>query len=687
VGPLLRCLAPALLTALLALPAAADLKRVDVPLVIPPDFLERLLIEQVFTDPDRTAHVAAVADPCSEIVLSQPSVRPRDGGIGVHAHGVAQAGFTLLGTCYQPFGWEGEVDALEQARLAPHGAPVVEFHVVDSSLSGGGGWFTFSDLWNWIKPAVHPRLEVLRVDLGPLIGELRRTLPLFTSQRDEPELRRLVDSLALSSVDVEERGLVLGVRFDVEALPLAQSETAAEPPLAPAELAAFEAQIHQWDAFVTFVVKSVGNETLDPDLRSALLETLIEARYEIVAALAEPGRDGRDRVRTLFQSSWQRLQPTLATLTHGGEGFRYLAFLAAGDALFALDQAGPAFGFEISSDGLRRLARTLEPESSEDPLRWSEDVDPVLRATFGFDEELPVVVPPEDADRSTEPTEDVGAGSDSEATPGGEAAPEATPAPEPPLAPEPVPLAPEVVPPLAPEPEPAPPAPEPGTSLRSLEAIFARLAASLWPPASAAPAIVVPSPESSPLDGLVPTRDDLDEYLPKIGELLRESADQVLSHGKLPSQYHDDYKRLVLATAWQESCWRQYVERKQKRVPLRSSVGALGLMQVNPRVWRGFFSIDGLSWSIRYNALAGGEVLLHYLRDYAIARGEAAVGGPDALARATYATYHGGPSHMQRYRQTTGVRAVLTKIDKAFLSKYKTLAGGDVRVVRQCFTG
>jgi len=670
VSPPARLLAPALGAALLlALPAAADLKRVDVPLVIPPDFVERLLIEQVFTDPDRTAHVVAVADPCSEIVLSQPSVRPRDGGLGVRAHGVAEAGFTLLGTCYQPFGWEGEVDALEQARLAPRGAPVVEFHVVDSSLSGGGGWLSFADLWNWIKPAVHPRLEVLRVDLGPLIGELRRTLPLFVSQRDEPELRRLVDSLALSSVDVEERGLVLDVRFDVESLPSAESRTAPEPPLAPAEVAAFEAQIHEWDAFVTFVVKSVGHETLDPQLRSALLETLIEARYEIIAALAEPGRDGSDRVRTLFQSSWQRLQPTLATLTHGGGGFRYLAFLAAGDALFALDQAGPAFGFEISSDGLRRLARTLEPESSEDPLRWSEDVDPALRATFGFDEELPEVAPPPDADQSNEPTGDLGAGADAgSATPDGEPAPEATPAPEPP--PE---------PPLAPEPD---------TSLRSLPAaIFARLAGSLWPAAFAAPAIVVPTAESSALDGLIPTRDDLDEYLPKIGELLRSSADQVLSHGKLPPEYHDQYKRLVLATAWQESCWRQYVQRKQKRVPLRSSVGALGLMQVNPHVWRGFFSIDGLSWSIRYNALAGGEVLLHYLRDYAIARGEAAVGGPDALARATYATYNGGPSQMQRYRETKGVHAVLTKIDQAFLSKYRTLAGGDVKVVRQCFTG
>jgi soluble lytic murein transglycosylase-like protein len=85
--------------------------------------------------------------------------------------------------------------------------------------------------------------------------------------------------------------------------------------------------------------------------------------------------------------------------------------------------------------------------------------------------------------------------------------------------------------------------------------------------------------------------------------------------------------------------------------PLRSNVGALGLMQVNPHVWRGFYAVDGLALSIGYNARAGSEILLHYLRDYAIARGEEDAGGPDALARASYAVYHGGPSHLRRYRQ------------------------------------
>lgn len=631
----------------LAHPAAAAMQRVEVPLVVPHEFLGRLLLEQVFTEPGPRATITAEADPCSEIVLTDPTLRAETGRLHLSAHGVAEGGFTIFGFCFQPFDWEGEVDADQEARLAP-GAQAVEFHVVDSQLLGEGGGRGVSRLWDWVKPAVHPRLDALRVDLSPLLGDLRRALPLFAAERDDPAVRRLADSLALTSVRLEERGLVLVVGFDVETQPALQTAAEPEPPLTPEEVASFEATIHQWDAFVTFVVQSAGRDALDPTFRAALLEVLIDARYEIVAALDEPGRDGSARVRALFQSSWQRLQPALATLTGSDVGFRYLAFLAAGDALSALDQAGPAFGLEISSDGLRRLARTLAPQAQGDVLQWNEDVDPNLRATFGFDAELPPVPAP---------------------PPGGEAE----------IAPE---VAPEPVPQPVPEPV-APPAeePKPGAWLR-------RFASLLWPAALAAPLEMPPlAPESSELDAFVPRLADLDAYLPKVGKLLRAASDDVLAPGKLAAEYHEDFRDLVLATAWQESCWRQYVNRKGKAVPLRSNRGALGIMQVNPRVWRGFFSVDGLSWSVRYNARAGGEVLLHYFRDYALARGEAKLGGPDALARAAYGAYNGGPTHLKRYREPKRWGKSLVAIDKDFHAKFRALESGAEAGVRSCFPG
>ena len=650
------CVCAAACVALLALSgaASAETKRVEVPLVIPPAFLERLLIEQVFTEPETTARIVARADPCSEIVLSKPALRPLGARIFVTAHGRAQAGFTLFGGCRQPFRWEGEVEAEENPLLA-RDAPAVEFHVVNSWLSDDSDWLAVPALWDWVKPAVHPRLETLRIDLAPLLGELRRALPLFAERRDEPAVRRLVDSLVLADVRVEERGLVLRLRFEVEAAPAprAESPAEAEPPLAPEEIAAFEATLHEWDAFLTFVVKAAGGETLDPALRAALLSVLLDARHEIVAALGEPARDGEDRVRALFLSSWRKLQPALASLTGGSQGFRYLAFVAAGDALAALDHAGPSFGFEVSSDGLRRLARTLVPDTSEDPLRWSEEVDPALRETFGFEAELPALPSPE-----------------------AEPAPAPRPEPEPAAKP-------------TPPPEPtAEPTPEPGAAWPLLRPRAAQLLGWLFPAAFAAPdPPPAPGPSSSPLDGFVPRLADLDHYLPEVAAVLREASAAVSAHGKLEPERRELFERLALATAWQESCWRQYVRRQGAPAPLRSSAGALGLMQVNPHVWRGFYSVDGLSWSIAYNARAGSEILLHYLRDYAIARGEEQVGGPDALARATYAAYHGGPSHLRRYRQPKRWKRALVAVDRSFHDKYGEVSAGRELGVRACFAG
>jgi hypothetical protein len=110
-------------------------------------------------------------------------------------------------------------------------------------------------------------------------------------------------------------------------------------------------------------------------------------------------------------------------------------------------------------------------------------------------------------------------------------------------------------------------------------------------------------------------------------------------------------------------------------------------MQVHPRVWRGFYAVDGLAWSIGYNARAGSEILLHYLRDYAIARGEELLGGPDALARASYAAYHGGPSHLRRYRETQPRNSALVAIDRAFYDKYRSVSVGAELRVRDCFPG
>jgi hypothetical protein len=187
------------------------------------------------------------------------------------------------------------------------------------------------------------------------------------------------------------------------------------------------------------------------------------------------------------------------------------------------------------------------------------------------------------------------------------------------------------------------------------------------------------------LNRWIPTADDLDAYLRAVREVLGQVREDVLAKTPLEQEFRPLYRDLVLAAAWQESCWRQFVRRNGKLVALRSPVGSVGIMQVNQRVWRGAYDQKGLLGDLAYNARAGAEILMHYLRDYAIAKGEhRRAGGLANLARATYATYNGGPQHLTRYRAGKGSRA-LKQIDASFWEKFVAVQRGRELEVARCF--
>jgi septal ring-binding cell division protein DamX len=185
----------------------------------------------------------------------------------------------------------------------------------------------------------------------------------------------------------------------------------------------------------------------------------------------------------------------------------------------------------------------------------------------------------------------------------------------------------------------------------------------------------------------VPRKSELPEYLPIIRDLLNESANNTAENTQLDASVQKIFEYLVLTTAWQESCWRQYEIKKRKVVTLRSSSGDSGLMQMNERVWRGLYDTQKLRWDIAYNARAGVEVLHRYLVKYALKREEQKhPGGLDNLARSAYSAYNGGPSKTSRYRnpQTPSAHK---KIDAAFWKKYQAVKQGKELQVAQCLGG
>jgi hypothetical protein len=186
------------------------------------------------------------------------------------------------------------------------------------------------------------------------------------------------------------------------------------------------------------------------------------------------------------------------------------------------------------------------------------------------------------------------------------------------------------------------------------------------------------------LKNWVPARNEISEYLSLVHQLLNETMKNTISPGKLDSIYEKQYHDMLLATAWQESCWRQFIRTDKGVKTITSSTGSVGIMQVNRKVWRGLYDAGKLETEIAYNAHAGSEILLHYFRDYALKKELGKSNAVDSLARATYATYNGGPRHLTRYRESTTPEQ-LRKIDASFWEKYKKIKGGDIKSVAGCY--
>jgi hypothetical protein len=229
----------------------------------------------------------------------------------------------------------------------------------------------------------------------------------------------------------------------------------------------------------------------------------------------------------------------------------------------------------------------------------------------------------------------------------------------------------------------ATPNPAPGikqSGLRGLPLDVQR--ASLLPPWLDAAAMAA-EPSLKKLNGWVPDAKELDAYLAEVRVLLSDLSDKVAAKSKLAEEYKPVYRQIVFAAGWQESCWRQYIRKGKDVTPLASATGDVGLMQVNRNTWRGVYDVKGLGGDIEYNGNAGGEILLYYLTRYAIRKNEDKQPCGN-LARATYSSYNGGPSHLTRYRAAKPNPA-LKKVDEAFWEKFQAVSSGREMDVLSCY--
>jgi hypothetical protein len=184
------------------------------------------------------------------------------------------------------------------------------------------------------------------------------------------------------------------------------------------------------------------------------------------------------------------------------------------------------------------------------------------------------------------------------------------------------------------------------------------------------------------LDHWVPTRSELDAYESRIGALLSRAAATELRRTALAAPYDRIYRNLMPTTALIESCWRQYVARGDRVSYLRSGSGSVGIMQINQHVWRGFYDVQRLRWDTAYNVRAGAQILMRYVKDYAIPYAEKH-GQPSYVPRAAYAVYNAGPRAVGRFtRNPPHPREA--RVDGKLWNLYQGMAAGAQVDLRTC---
>src|SRR3954466_9772246 len=176
------------------------------------------------------------------------------------------------------------------------------------------------------------------------------------------------------------------------------------------------------------------------------------------------------------------------------------------------------------------------------------------------------------------------------------------------------------------------------------------------------------------LDRWIPSRDELPDYRLRISDVLSKAAAGEVQRSGFSIPYGATYRNLVPTTALIESCWRQYVVRGGKVTYLRSASHSVGIMQVNQKVWRGFYNVERLRWDTAYNIRAGAQILARYVKDYAIPYAEKS-GDAKSIPRAAYAVYNAGPRAVGRFAKSQP-HPREARVDDKLWSLYQGIASG-----------
>ncbi len=671
--PRQRVVTPLLLTILLVWVlgvsvrvVAAKTETVTLPITIDYNLLQALILRTAYTEKDQSVTLLNSDNGCLSLILSHPTVSESHGFIQFETEVEVHAGSPIGDNCMVPVGWKGYLVLYQrpvinsvtwQLSFVTTGSKLLEMNRQPAQIAGV--------VWDLVKEHVFQYLESIKIDLAPPVNDLKTfLLPLFP-EKVQQQTKEMLATLRTGEVRVTQEAVTVDLLADVQEV-YRPEESPGKEVLSGRDL---EETVHlweQWDALLSYMVTTVSQDVLTEDERQTLMDVLLDARYRFVEGLNDKNLTN-DFVREQFVKAWKQLSPIFRNHMRQRDKdatLGYLSFFTAADALTVLDRLGPTFGIEMSRDGLIRLARMLTTDQTV--LIYGSGVNPALRRLFQLKPDLQIeekTLPTDgkmEIEEKTLPTDGKMEKNGDKMQPDGKS--------------------------------PAKKGGKPSdskvekqeqsqTSFISQDMV-ARIRDYFFPLAYAGDL-----EKNDILQWRVP-KNGLEEYVKKVIGVLDVAANLQKDKHDFPPSLRAMYRSMIIAMAWQESCFRQFVEKNNQLFYLLSyNNTSVGLMQVNERVWRGLYNLQRLRWDISYNAAAGSEIAALYLQRYALRdKNRAKSLDQSTLACLVYAMYNGGPGQYYEFLKRLKKGRMLT-IDTLFNQKYSWVVSNNLERIAKCLIG
>ena len=331
----------------------------NLPLQLDYGLIKRVLTTQIYKGVDNTAELWNDKHGCSFLTLSNPQLSGQHGQVKLLNDVHARFGTAFGGQCVTVLEWGGILETLQKPTLNADRTILTLPVTQASAYDRQGHQLTIDKLQDLIKRVAAPKLAEVKIDLNQSRDDIERTVSEYLPKENVVEAKEILKTLRFSRVDANDTNIAISVSFDA---PIKKVDKKTAAPLTDAEQKQWQTMWKEWDAMLGKAIQQASDDTNSPELRDTLMDILMESRNAFQNGLKAQTVEGNDPVRLFFTQTWQRLAPVLHTIAKDLpeiQGLRYLTFIAATDVIYELENIGAPFGLDISSDGLRRLARLL----------------------------------------------------------------------------------------------------------------------------------------------------------------------------------------------------------------------------------------------------------------------------------------------------------------------------------------